>query len=68
MAKQFKSNFHKGQSVTYRIEGQIVEAVVLVAHRDGTVTVKALHVRPFKPGGHLGYRYRLPQRVLTAAE
>lgn len=56
--------FRKHDHVEYIVtaSGQHVDAIVRIAHRDGTCTVEARHfLEDGKPrGAYLGYRYRMP--------
>jgi hypothetical protein len=58
----------KGKTVSYKLPNGIVEAIVMVAHLDHTVTIEARHFRNDNKeieGGYLGYKSRVPVDLLT---
>lgn len=61
----------RGQFVTYKAGHLTIRAIVRNVHRDGTSTVEARFVlnRDGIPiSGYLGYRYRLANSLLRAAQ
>jgi hypothetical protein len=62
----------KGQLVTYEpmlFPGRKIQAIVRQAHRDNTVTIESrfeLDANGKHRGGYLGYKFRVPAKLLSA--